>query len=155
MRERYSTRHDIQLLPKSLRKVTVLWRLDHSIKCDVVNFCAHGMKVNISPSLPQTALPKKNDVVKVQLPIIDVLFTGMCVYVENDIGDAISMGIYYYVPIEQNYFNKLLSKSLNVPLQETSFVSYEWEEFVDKLCNSEDPKLKNIGLHEKEILVAQ
>ena len=151
MRERYSTRHDIHMLPKSLRKVTVLWGIDHSIKCDVVNFCTHGMKVNIPPSLPQTTLPKKNDVVKVKLPIIDLLFTGMCVYVANDAEDAISMGIYFYVPLEQNYFNKLLSENLNIPLQEGSFVSYEWEEFVDKLCHSEDPKLMSIGLREKEI----
>ena len=154
MRERYSTRHDIQLSPKNLRKVTILWGLDHSVKCDVVNFCTHGMKVNIPPPLPQTALPKKNVVVKVKLPIIDHLFTGMCVYVANDTEYAISMGIYFYSPLEQNYINKLLSENLNVPLEECSFICHEWEEFVEKLCNSEDPELRKIGFREKEMLEA-
>jgi hypothetical protein len=78
----------------------------------------------------------------------------MCIYVTNELDVDVSIGIYYYVPIEQNYLNKILSKNLNVPLQECSFVCHEWEELVEKLCNAEDPKLRNIGFHDKEMLGA-
>jgi hypothetical protein len=58
------------------------------------------------------------------------------------------------VPAEQNYLNKMLNKRLNIPLHDSSFVCHEWEEIVAKLCNSEDPKLRNIGIKEKEMLEA-
>jgi hypothetical protein len=112
------------------------------------------MKVIIPQGMSPTDLPMKNDAIKVKLPIVQIWLTGMCIYVTNELDGSASIGIYYYVPIEQNYLNKLLSKNLNVPLQECSFVCYEWEEFVEKLCNSEDHKLRNIGFHEKEMLGA-
>jgi hypothetical protein len=112
------------------------------------------MRVIIPLEMSSAYLPKKNDAIKVKLPIVHVWLTGICIYVTNELDGSLSIGIYFYIPIEQNYLNKLLSKNLSVPLQECSFVSHEWEEFVDKLCNSEDPKLKNIGFHEKEMLGA-
>ena len=154
MKDRNYIRYDTKLLPKSLRKVTVTWGADASVESDVVNFSTHGLRVLISPLISPINIPKKNDAIKVKLPIVQVNLTGMCIYATNELDGSVSMGIYCYVPIEQNYLNKLLSKSLNIPFQERSFVCHEWEEIVDKLCNSEDPKLKNIGFHEKEMLVA-
>jgi hypothetical protein len=112
------------------------------------------MKVIIPMVDSPTDFPKKNFAIKVKLPIVQVWLTGMCIYVTNELDGSISIGIYYYVPIEQNYLNKILSNNLNVPLQECSFVCHEWEEFVEKLCNSEDPKLRNIGFHEKDLFGA-
>ena len=155
MNERNYDRYDTKLLPKSLRKVTVSWGVDASVESDVANFSTHGMRVIMPPLTSPINIPKKNDAVKVKLPIVQVNLTGMCIYVTNELEGSVSMGINCYVPTEQNYLNKLLSKTLNVPLQECSFVCHEWEEFVDNLCNSEDPKLKNIGFHEKEMLGAQ
>jgi hypothetical protein len=152
MKERISARYDIQSLPKSLSKVTIAWGADASVEANVANFCTHGMKVIIPVLMPPTGLPKKNDAIKVKLPIFQIWLTGICIYVTNELDGSVSIGIYFYVPIEQNYLNKLLSKNLNVPLQDCSFVCHEWEEFVDKLCNSEDPKLIKIGLQEKEML---
>jgi hypothetical protein len=154
MKERHSARYDIQALPKSLSKVTISWGADSLVEANVANFCTHGMRVIIPLSTSPTDLPKKNDAIKVKLPIVQVYLTGICIYVLHELDDSVSIGIYYYVLIEQNYLNKLLSNNLNVPLQECSFVCHEWEEFVDKLCNSEDPKLKNIGFQEKEMLEA-
>jgi hypothetical protein len=99
-------------------------------------------------------LPGKNDAVKVKLPIVKIALTGMCIYVTTEPDGSVAIGIYYYVPIEQNFLNRLLSKNLRVPLQECSFVCHEWEEFVDKLCASEDPQLQSIGFREKEMLEA-
>jgi len=154
MKERHLARYDTQLLPKSLSNVTISWGADSSVEANVANFCAHGMRVTIPKLIAQGGLPRKNDAIKVKLPIVHVWLTGMCVYVTHETDGSVAIGIYYYVPIEQNFLNKLLSKNLNVPLQECSFVCLEWEEFVDKLCDSEDPKLKNIGRHEKEMLEA-
>jgi hypothetical protein len=113
------------------------------------------MKIEL-PLLNHSArVPKKNETVKIKLPFVQVWLTGMCVYITVESENTASMGVYFYVPIEQNYLNKLLSNNLNVPLQECSFVCHEWEEFVEKLCNSEDPDLHNIGVHEKELLRAQ
>ena len=152
MKVRHSARYDIQLLPKSLSRVTISWGVDSSVEANVANFCTHGMKVIIPMEMSPVDVPKKNDAIKVKLPIVKVWLTGMCIYVTNDLDGSVSIGIYYYVPIEQNYLNKILIYNLNVPLQECSFMCHEWEKFVDKLCNLEDPKLKSIGFHEKEML---
>lgn len=76
----------------------------------------------------------------------------MCVYVTHERDGSASLGIYFYHPDEQNYLNDLLSTALNVPPQACSFVCHEWEEFVDKLCNSEDSGLQEIGYHKRDML---
>jgi hypothetical protein len=155
MQLRHAVRYDTHLLPNSLNKVTISWGMDSSSESSVANFCAHGMGVVVPLSIQQMEAPKKNDAIKVKLPFVHMWLTGMCIYAKNEIDGSTSVGIYFYVPTEQNYLNKLLSNNLHVPLQEFSFVCHEWNEFVEKLCNSEDPKLKNIGIHEKGILVTQ
>jgi hypothetical protein len=124
MKERHSARYDMQSLPKSLSKVTISWGVDSSVKANVANFCTHGMKVMVPLVMSPVVFPKKNDAIKVKLPIVQVWLTGMCIYVTNELDESVSIGIYYYVPIEQNYLSKLLSKNINVPLQECSFVSH-------------------------------
>lgn len=151
-RERNSIRHYSELLPESLSKVTISWGADSSIESDVANCCSHGIRVLTPPLQLSTNIPKKNDTVKVLIPIGQVWISGMCVYTTNELYGSVSMGIYFYHPSEQNYLNNLLSKTLNVPLQAGSFVSHEWEELVARLCDSEDPKLKDIGHHEVELL---
>jgi len=152
MKERHSARYDTHLLPKSLSKVTISWGVDSSVEANVANFCSHGMRVIITLAMSPADLPKKNDAIKVKLPIVQVWLTGICIYVTNERDGSVSIGVYYFVPIEQNYLNKFLSNNLDVPLQECSFVSYEWEELVEKLCNSNDPKLRYVGFHEKDML---
>ena len=125
MKERHSARYETQLLPKSLSKVTISWGIDSSLDANIANFCTHGMKVIIPQEMSPTDLPKKKDAIKVKLPIVQVWLTGMCIYVTNELDGSVSVGIHYYVPIEQNYLNKLLSINLNVPLQECSFVCHE------------------------------
>jgi len=136
MKERHSVRYETQLLPKSLRKVTVSWGVDSSIESEVANFCTHGMKVIIPPSMPQTDIPKKNDTIKVKLPIVQVWLTGKCIYATIEPDGSVSMGICYFVPIGQNDLNELLSKTIKVPLQSCSSVCQEREEIVGKQCNS-------------------
>jgi len=152
MKERHSARYDIQILPKRLSKVIISWGVDSSVEANVANFCTHGMRVIIPLLISPSSLPKRNDVIKVKLPIVNVHLTGLCIYVTCEHDSSVSIGIYYYIPIEQNYLNRLLNKNLNVPLQECSFVCHEWEEFVDKLCNSEYEKLKSIGIYERGML---
>ncbi|MFZ4856661.1 MAG: hypothetical protein ACOYL3_09715 [Desulfuromonadaceae bacterium] len=154
MKERHIKRYYTQLLPNSLSKVTVFWGTDSSAEANVANFCTHGMRIIIPTLIDQADLPRKNDAIKVKLSIVKVSLTGMCIYVTHEADGSVAIGIYYYVPVEQNFLNKLLSKNLNVPLQECSFVCHERVEFVEKLCNSEDPDLRRIGLLEKEMLEA-
>jgi hypothetical protein len=151
MKERHTARYDIQLLPKSLRKVTISWSVDAIIESDVINFSALGMNVVINPSL-KTDIPKKNDTIKIKLPIVQVWLTGICIYVNDLFDGTFSIGIYFCVPVEQNYINKILSKELDVPLQTCSFVKHEWEELVTYLCNSDDPRLQKIGYDEWKLL---
>jgi hypothetical protein len=154
MKERHVTRYDTQRLPKSLSNVSISWGTDSSAEANVANFCTHGMRVIIPMLQDPTDFPKKNDTIKVKLSIVNMALTGMCIYVTSEPDDSVAIGIYYFVPIEQNFLNKLLSKNLNVPLQECSFVCHEWEEFVEKLCDSDDPDLRVMGLQEKELLEA-
>jgi len=65
------------------------------------------------------------------------------------------MGIYFYNPSEQNLLHKLLLVSLDKKPQKFSFIKHEWEELVFSMCNSEDPKLQNIGIAEMERLKDQ
>jgi hypothetical protein len=156
MRERNAARYAAGMLPNYLKKVTISWGVDCSVESDVVNCCAHGVRVLIPPqSFSMVDMPEKNNVVKVYIPIDHVWITGMCIYVTDELDCSVSMGIYFYHPSEQNYLNNLLSNTLNVPPQADSFVCHEWEELVDKLCNSEDPTLKEIGYKEMEILKAK
>jgi hypothetical protein len=126
MKERHVTRYDTQRLPKSLSNVTIFWGADSSAEASVANFCAHGMRVIIPKLIVPTYLPKKNDAIKVTLSIVNVLsLNGMCIYVTSEPDGSAAIGIYYYVPIEQNFLTTLLSKNLTVPLQDCSFVCHE------------------------------
>lgn len=154
-RERNSIRYCSELLPENLSKVTISWGTDSSLESDVVNCCTHGIRVSIPPLGIMSDIPKKNDTVKVLIPIDDIWITGMCVHVANKPEGTVSMGIYFYHPTEQNYLHNLLSIAINVKPQSDSFVCHEWEELVDKLCNLEDPKLKVMGYHELDILKAK
>jgi hypothetical protein len=72
----------------------------------------------------------------------------MCVYTTKEQNSNLSMGIYFYNPSEQNYLHNILYDSLNEQPRFNSFIPNEWEELVDKLCHSDDPKLKQIGITE-------
>jgi hypothetical protein len=152
MKERNSLRYASELLPEDLLRVTISWGVGSSLESEVVNICAHGIRVLIPVSKIMSNLPKKNDAVKLLILRDHIWITGMCIYVTNESGGAVSMGIYFYHPSEQNYLNVLLSSTLDVLPQPDSFVCHEWEEFVGKLCNSEDPHLKEIGYHELDVL---
>jgi hypothetical protein len=130
MQERLTARYDIQSFPKRLRKVTISWGANSSIKSEIINFSELGMKVIIHPLQDQTDIPKKNDTIKIKFPIIQVWLTGLCIYCTDELNGSYSVGIYFCVPVEQNYLSKLLIKRLNIPLYVSSFVSYEWEELV-------------------------
>ena len=151
-RERNSIRYCSERLPESLSKVTISWGANFSFESDVVNCCTHGIKVLMPPLVIMSDIPKKNDTVKVLIPIDNTWITGMCVHVANEPEGTVSMGIYFYHPTEQNYLHNLLGVAKS---QSDSFVCHEWEELVDKLCNLEDPELKVLGYHELDILKAK
>jgi len=130
MRERRSTRHDTQLIPNSLCKVTVSWAVDSTVEAVIVDFCAHGMKVLFELTQLPAAVPKKNDTIKVKLPIVQVWLNGKCVYVKREPGDSVSMGICYLVPIEQNDFKELLGKIFNTTLQPCSADCHELDDLL-------------------------
>ncbi len=140
MQERHSVRYDTQLLPKSLRKVMVAWGHDAAVESDVANFCTHGMKIIIPPLTPPADIPKRHDTIKVKLPVFPVWVTGTCIYVTVEEDGSVSMGICYFVPIEQTDLNEFLTKAMEGPLQTCSTVCHEWQELVGKRCNPEAPK---------------
>jgi hypothetical protein len=154
MKERNSLRYNSKLLPKNLSRVTITWGIQ-SFESEVVNCCAHGIRVSFPPLGITSDLPKKNDTVKVLISPDHIWITGMCIYVTTEPDGATSMGIYFYHPSEQNYLNYLLSSTLNILPQPDTFVCHEWEEFVEKLYNSEDPNLKEIGQRELGMLRAK
>jgi len=139
MEERHSVRYDTHLLPKSLRKVTVSWGVDSTIESDVANFCTHGMKVIIPPLMSPTDIPKRNGTIKVKLPIVQIWLSGMCIYVTNELDASVCIGIYYYVPIKQNYLNKLMSKTLNVQLQTCSLFAMSGKRLLTNHATQKTP----------------
>jgi hypothetical protein len=152
MNKRNSVRYGSELLPGSLSKVTLSWGEYTLIGSYVVNYCANGISIQLPATLSPAKLPKEKDTVKVLMPIDELWFTGTCIYIKKDSDTAVSMGIYFYIPEEQKYLRDLLYTSLNVPAESHSFVSYEWEELVGRLCDSEDPELKKIGCHHRDAL---
>lgn len=152
MKERNSVRYGSEILPENLNKVDVSWGVGSLLTSDVINCCAHGIRVSIPSERCSIDIPKKNDSVKVLIPFDQVWITGMCVYSTREPDGSASLGIYFYHPSEQNYLNTVLSNALNIPPQDSSFVCHEWEELVDKLCNSEDSELQEIGYHKRDML---
>ena len=155
MNMRNSVRYDSDLLPESMSTVTISWAENSKVESYVVNFCTHGIRVSLPSEQCPAYLPKKNDTVKVHMPIYEQWFTGMCIYATNENDQTVSMGIYFYNPSEHNLLHSLLVRSLNDPPQMSPFVSYEWEELVTRLCDSEDPDFKCIGYNELAILKEQ
>jgi hypothetical protein len=148
MNKRDSVRYDSDLLPETLDKVIISWEGSPPVESNVLNCCSRGMKIIISTTSSLTNFPNKKDILKVHIPKIKMSLTGMCVSVTKEADNSISMGIYLINPSEQNVFKDYLHESLKHILPQDFFISYEWEELVDKLCLSDDPKLKHIGITE-------
>ncbi|GFE62843.1 PilZ domain-containing protein [Geobacter sp. AOG2] len=155
MDQRHAIRYDSELLPKKLATTTILLGEDRSLESQVVNYCALGMKVIIPPAVIPDDPPKKNDTVRVLLPVTggaQLWFTGMCVHAEKEQDGSVAMGIYFYNPTEQNHLHALLFTSLNELFQAPAFIRHEWEELVGKLCDFDDPEMKEIGHREMDII---
>jgi len=152
MNKRDAVRYSSKLLPESMSKVTILWDGNPPIEANVMNYCAHGMRVIIPPLHAPNKKARESETVLVQVSSDETWFTGMCVSATKGQDSSISLGIYFYNPSEQNYLRELLNKSLSENYQPSTFVSYQWEEIVDKLCDSEDSHLKEIGCKAKDIL---
>ena len=145
MNKRDSVRYGAEGFSEDMSQAAVSWGGADSITANVVNYSAHGIRISIPAALCTTDLPKKKDVIRVHLPIDRLWFTGMCVFAANEPDGSVTAGIYFYKPEEQNYLKNLLFNALDAPCTSDSFISYEWEERVARLCNSEDPTLRKIG----------
>ena len=152
MNKRNFVRYGSQLLPGSLSKVTISWEENSLIGSYVVDYGPQGMSIIIPPLMNPLNIPEHNDTVRVLMPIDQMWFTGQCIHVNKESDGSVSMGIHFSDPKEQNYLKELLFNSLNVPGEPHSFVSYEWEELVGKLCDSEDPQLQKIGVHHLAVI---
>ncbi len=152
MNKREYVRYDTRAFPGNMGEAAISWQGQSEIASAVANCSAHGIKVSIAHSLAPPDLPKKKDIVKVRMPIDDMWFTGMCIFAAKEADGSVSMGIYFYKPEEQNYLKDLLFKALEAPSSPDSFVSYQWEELVARLCDSDDPELKRIGQDKRRAL---
>ncbi|HWU36386.1 MAG TPA: hypothetical protein VN203_01995 [Candidatus Acidoferrum sp.] len=155
MNKRDAVRYDTELLLGRLSKVTISWSENVAIESHVENYCAHGVRVSLpSPPAP-AAMPKKNDTVRVLMPMDRVWLSGMCVYASNEPDGSAAMGLYFFKPDEQNYLSGFLRKTLNRAVHKDFFVKHEWEELVGKLCSSGEPSLMEIGVREWKLLLHQ
>lgn len=145
MNNRNHVRYGAEQLPGSYRKVALSWRGGPAQDSYVANYSAHGITVVIPPLAQPLEVPLEDDAVRVQLPVNRRWFGGRCVHCHLEADGSLSMGIHFDDPADQETLQTLLFSALKVP--EHSFVSYEWEELVGKLCNSDDPKLKQLGMH--------
>jgi len=153
MNQRDFVRYDTVKLPPVLRKVTVTWQEGSPTAAYGANYSAHGINVVIPP-LPQGALPpSEHDPVEVLLPVDENWYSGQCVHVRKEADGSICLGIHFDHPGEHDRLQKLLFNSLQRSSQvHPSFISYEWEELVARLCDSEDPELKEIGYRHRDTI---
>lgn len=155
MNKRNHVRYGSELLPGSLGKVTLAWEENSLIGSYAVNYGPHGISIVIPAMANPPEMPREKENVRVLMPLDERWFTGTCIYVRHETDGSTSMGIFFCNPEEQHYLKDLLFNSLNIPRGSHSFVSYEWEEFVAKLCDSDDPKLQKIGYHHREVMKAR
>jgi len=145
MNNRDFVRYGSELLPGSLSTATISWEGSPPFESYVANYSARGINVLIPGLLVPARLPKEKDTLRVLLPMDQTWFTGRCIYLKKGPDGSLSLGIYFDDPQEQSYLKDLLFHYLNTPSDSHHFVSYEWEELVAKLCDSDDPHLQKIG----------
>lgn len=145
MNNRNHVRYGSEQLTGSYRRVALSWQGKPLEGSYAVNYSAHGITVVIPAAAQRREIPAENDAVEVQLPVNQKRFGGRCVHCHREADGSLSMGIHFDDPADQECLQTLLCNALKVP--EHSFISYEWEELVGKLCNSEDPKLQQLGMH--------
>ena len=155
MNKRDFVRYGSEVLPEGLSRVTVSWGGNSQIVSYVVNYCAHGISISIPALLSPSELPNEKDTIMVLMPVDQRWFTGICIYARNESNGSVSIGIDFCYPEEQKYLKDLLFNALNAPSELHSFVSYEWEELVEKMCDSEDLQLKKVGYHHLAIIKAK
>ena len=155
MNNRNAVRYGAEHLSASMSKVTISWEGIAPVEASVVNCSAHGLKIIVPALQTLSELPSKKNTVMVRMPNDKIWLTGMCVFATKESDESVSMGIYFYNPHEQNYLQDLLYNSLACIPRVSSFVSHEWEEFVEKLCNSDDPQLKQKGLAKRNSILAK
>jgi hypothetical protein len=155
MNQRNTVRYSSELLPGNLSKVTISWQGNSSIGSYVVNYSAQGINLLIPQVSTPLTIPGEGDTVMVLMPIDQIWLTGTCIFASKESDGSVSVGIHFDDPKEQNYLKDLLFNSLSVPIPSQSFVKYEWEELVAKMCDSDDPQLNKIGQHHLAIIKAR
>ncbi|GFO67187.1 hypothetical protein GMLC_07660 [Geomonas limicola] len=144
MNNRNHVRYGSEQLPGIYRKVTLSWQGSALEGSYAVNYSAQGITVVIPAPAHPREIPVESATIRVQLPVNQRWFNGRCVHCHREADGSLSMGIHFDDPGEGEYLQTLLFNALKVP--EHSFVSYEWEELVGKLCSSDDPKLQQLGM---------
>jgi hypothetical protein len=149
MNKRDRVRYTSDLLPNSFKTIFISWDNNSPIKASALNYCSHGIKISFPSFLSPIDIPQKNSTIKVQMPIKLNWITGKCITSTIEQDDSVTLGIYFNNPAEQSNFQNLLYNSLENQRHPNSFVSYEWEELVENLCNSDDPYLRSVGFSKK------
>jgi hypothetical protein len=155
MNQRNTVRYSSELLPGSLGKVTISWQGNSSIGSYVVNCSTQGINLLIPPYSTPLTNPAENDTVLVLMPTDQIWLTGTCIYASDESDGSVSLGIHFHDPKDQTYLKDLLFNTLSVPSPSPSFVKYEWEELVARMCDSDDPQLNKIGQHHLAIIKAR
>jgi hypothetical protein len=122
----------------------VSWQ-NTTITSNVVDYSAQGISVIIPPLDDGLQIPAIDDAIKVALPAHNTDFTGTCIHLRTEPDGSTTLGLFFADPEQQQELRTLLFKALNSVTAPYRFVSYQWEELVGKLCNSDDPKLKQLG----------
>ena len=157
MKDRSSLRYDASVVPVKMTSVIIELPDKHFVETELINICSHGIRVKIPQTAVMHTVPGKNDILKAVFNFCEMVFTGMCVYSDTTEDESVVIGIYFIVPSEQNMLHNILQKIVqsdeSVLGVETigiaqPFVKHEWEELIDMMCHSENPMIREKGLHE-------
>ncbi|RQW86147.1 MAG: hypothetical protein EHM79_10240 [Geobacter sp.] len=154
MANRLVERYDSSILPDELTKAHLILKDGSHIESTVINISSRGARVDVSLSSNMMVIPQKKETIKVSLLADQILFSGICIYSDIRPDGIAGIGIYFYYPNEQNKLHKLLkeiSSSFdfeheldskdNKPSNVKQFHPQEWEDFLQKFCELDDPKL--------------
>lgn len=163
MKMRHSFRYVTASLPVELTAAEIVLPDKTTVPAIVENLSPLGIKLTVKGTDVRSVAICRNNIVTVRLSSGLLEAAGLCVWSGTTGYDEPDLAFYFFKPHEQNYLHKLLH-ILELPsygeggfedllwrdIEEQRFVPHEWEEVVEKLCQSKDPELQATGLREME-----
>lgn len=156
MEKRNTARYIAAHLPVEMASALLVLPDNSIMEAAVVDISSIGIKLKVALPDARPMIPGPNDIVKIRLLLSEQIeLSSLCMWSDVLEQDFLDLGFYFYNPHEQNSLYELLSSikmssgrynEYEISGTEERFISYEWEELVDRMYHSDNPELRKIGM---------